>query len=687
MTTTFIHHSSFKMGLMALGAILGSSLYFCLPDEPSLKVLFGILGISFLLCVIGFYLNRFFYPLLFLLCTSFFLTLTAYKVQHLETVFLPPDKSDTRYWVTGEIEEIEKGDKRARVTIKDPVVYGLEASETPSKIRISGFVTVLDDFKVGMWISAQVKLMSIAPLAYEGGFDFRRYSYLHGLGATGYVMGEVYRTSHPKRDDKITFSYYIERLRQAIHARIMSFGYEWSALSSSLLTGVRDKIPKDVIENFRASGLAHVLAISGLHIGLVGAMVFFLLRRLLLRSEKLTLKISTKKVTAVVALMVSLFYMLLAGATLPTIRATVMLAFVFIAILVGRFRLSLRSLFLTAFLILLLWPEDVISPSFQMSFAATFVLILYARKEEDKLSDNFKWMQGMNYLKGVWITSLMASVATIPIAAWHFSSFSISGVVANLLAIPLMAFWILPAGLLSLLLMPFGLEKLSLWVMAKGVDVLSKWAEFIAVHVWGSFSFVDASIWWVISGACIWGGYYLLHRKWKHSFMVVTVASFLSFGLLSFKTAPDIYALNSGHIVLARVQDASSLHTNPYMLLRGGGEYNEKRLIRYFAEDKGLTVLPKESGQNIDCDTLGCVYHLKNEVVLAMNTGQVPYEEDCMQADLVFMDSFEKESVALENCQVAHVPLSAEFYFDKSSNVKINYFMPKVRAWMLDAHI
>ena len=220
----------------------------------------------------------------------------------------------------------------------------------------------------------------------------------------------------------------------------------------------------------RDSGLAHLLAISGLHIGLVAGLIFFLVRLALACVEPIALRYPIKKIAAGVAVTGAFGYLVISGATLPTQRAFVMVSIVMAAVMLDRTAISLRLVALAAGIILILSPEALLSASFQMSFAAVIALVAvyeYAaprtaawRERGGILSSRIAM-----FVAATILTTVVASLATAPFAIYHFNRVALFGLLANMLAVPMMAMWIMPTGLLSMLLMPLGLE----WVGA-GAD-------------------------------------------------------------------------------------------------------------------------------------------------------------------------------------------------------------------------
>ena len=165
-------------------------------------------------------------------------------------------------------------------------------------------------------------------------------------------------------------------MREAIDQRIRAvLPGDKGAIASALITGKRDAISTPVNDAMYISGIGHVLSISGYHMAVVAGMIFFALRALFALMPAFANRYPIKKWAALAALGAAAFYLLLSGAEVATQRSFIMIAIVLIGVMVDRPTLTLRTLTVAAFGVLLLAPEAVVHPSFQMSFAATLALV------------------------------------------------------------------------------------------------------------------------------------------------------------------------------------------------------------------------------------------------------------------------------------------------------------------------
>ncbi len=249
------------------------------------------------------------------------------------------------------------------------------------------------------------------------------------------------------------------------------------AVAATLLTGISTAIPPAIRTDFATAGLAHILAVAGLHIGIVMSTVFAATRVTLVRWEWAALRLPVKEIAGVAALAVGGFYMAVTGMHLPIIRSFLMAGLVTLGLLLGRRAISMRGLGAAAAVLMLVEPEAVADVSFQMSFAAVMVLVAgYEVLRTFNLASFAHQQAGLAWLRRdlvlVATTSLLAGAATAPFVAYHFGQVQIYSVPANMLAVPVATFWVLPLGLASLLLMPLGLGFLALVPMGWGCALM-----------------------------------------------------------------------------------------------------------------------------------------------------------------------------------------------------------------------
>jgi competence protein ComEC len=248
------------------------------------------------------------------------------------------------------------------------------------------------------------------------------------------------------------------------------------SVAVTLLTGFQRQMPVQEHQDFIAAGLAHLLAVAGLHVGIVMGLFFTASRYLLTRFERTALHLPNKAIASIIAWLAGGAYALLTGAHLPILRSLAMASLVTLAVLTGRRAISLRGLALAAMVLMLVTPEAVIGVSFQMSFSAVLALIAgYAAVNTwafRRLERNPMGKRLAGHFAALSYTSLLAGAASMPFAAFQFQQVQPYWILANLLAVPLTALWVLPCGLVALALMPFSLAPLALIPMGWGIGII-----------------------------------------------------------------------------------------------------------------------------------------------------------------------------------------------------------------------
>ena len=326
-------------------------------------------------------------------------------------------------------------------------------------------------------IEMRAQLFSPPPPAYPGGRDLQRDAYYGGQAGSGRALEPVRIVAHGTPDG---LAARWQGLRAGIaRDAVARMGPRLGGIGATLLTGLGGAITQADRDAFRDSGLAHLLAVAGLHIAAVMGFVYFVARLLLASIEPLALRVSVPKLAMLAALLAGFGYLCLTGAHLPIQRSFAMACVVVLALLVGRRALSLRALALAAAVILLLSPASLFSVGFQMSFAAVLALIVghaALRERMRALADR----PALAHLARLALTSLLAGAAALPFTMAHFGQVQLWFVLANLVAVPLTALLIMPAGLVGLLLMPVGLEQIGFYPMGLGIRAVLEIARVCA---------------------------------------------------------------------------------------------------------------------------------------------------------------------------------------------------------------
>mgnify|MGYP002780863754 CR=1 FL=1 len=315
---------------------------------------------------------------------------------------------------------------------------------------------------VGAVVRLRARLAPPMPMALPGTHDFARDAWFMGLGATGKMLGEITILSPAQETG-------LDRLRRNLDAHIRSRlpGSE-GGIATALVTGDQGSVSEADAEAMRRSGLAHLLSVSGLHIAAAVGFFYFLVLRLFALVPALALRWNLVAIGFGAGALAGVGYTLLTGMQVPTVRSCIAALLVLAGTLLGREALSIRLIATGALLVLLIRPEALAGASFQLSFAAVTALVtLYsfpAYKRWFERRDEGLARAGLRSVGAMIATGLAVEVALMPFALYHFHRSGLYGVAANLLAIPLTTFVIMPLEAASLLLDTLGLGA-PLWAL------------------------------------------------------------------------------------------------------------------------------------------------------------------------------------------------------------------------------
>ena len=493
---------------------------------------------------------------------------------------------------------------RVRVILDRLSIERVDGWRTPDRIRVTlGRGDVAPE--TGSRILVLASLRPPAAPVMPGAYDFRMRAYFERLGATGFAFGRHAVVAPAVRGQ---VSLLLERVRQSVVRVVLStLDGDPAAVATALLTGERGSLRPAVYDDLRDSGLAHLLAISGLHVGLVAGLVFAGIRAGLALSERAALTWPLKKIAAIAALAAAFFYMLIVGATVPTQRAFLMTGLVLFAVLVDREAFSMRLVAIAATIVMVISPFSVLGPSFQMSFAAVIALIAAYEsvgRERFGLSDDRGWRYRLLlYFGGVLFTSLIASAATGPFALFHFQRIAGYGLIANLVAVPLTALWIMPLGVIAYVLMPFGLAAIGLVPMGWGIDLLL-WIAAEAASwpgaAWSVAAPNGTSLGLTVLGGlwlCLWAG------RWRGAGLAPILVGLI---LMATPSRPDILFDGQSDTIAVRIDDRL------YVSGDGLSNYTRDVWLRRLAIAPQAVAAWREAEttfadrSRLACDAIGC---------------------------------------------------------------------------------
>ena len=548
----------------------GAILWFSLDATPSLAVL----TVAFLLVAALALFVRYKAGVLAAVCGPFAflllgMLLADVETQRATTVVLDTPVTTT---ITGTVARREV-DARGYWRY----VVDLTATAEPTLSRPPQRISVLSRGRgapvaIGATLRGKVRLSPPSGPALPGLNDFAFTSYFRGIGATGFFYKPPQTLLSPAGDakpDKGWLAWADMRLyglRSAIAERIRAtIGGDAGAFAASIITDERQAISAQTMEALRLSGLAHIVAISGLNMALASGIFFVGMRLAFSLFPAFAQRWPVKKIAAFAALLMTLAYYLISGFAVSAERAWLMMSVMLIAVLFDQPSLSLRNVAISALVILALSPSEIMGPSFQMSFAATIALVsAYAfwsrwRIDRERLFIGRKpaWLKVAEtvgaVIGGVITTSLIGGLSTAIYSAEHFHRVTTYGLFANLAAMPLMSLIVMPFALLAMLLMPFGLDAPFLKIMGYGMALVIEVANEVAS--WGGSAATGRPHGWFIGLGS--AGFLLLTLLRSRLALLGIPFLLFAFGLSAvnaYRDLPDLLIHEDGELV-AMVQN------------------------------------------------------------------------------------------------------------------------------------
>ena len=492
-----------------------------------------------------------------------------------------------------------------------------------------------ESFQPGAVIRLRARLMPPTGPALPGGYDFARRAWFQGIGASGSALGDVtlYKLSPyvPLFGDS--------RARLTKHI-IDNMPTGTGGIGAALITGDQGHIAEIDAQAMRDSGLAHLLSISGLHVTAVVGFIFLLVSRSLALFPWFALRVRVPLIAASAAALGALAYTLLAGAEVPTIRSCIAALLVLAALALGRDALTLRLVAFGALVVLLFWPEAMAGPSFQLSFAAVATIVILHDlpwiKQLTERRDEAGWSRLARAVASLILTGLAIELVLAPIALFHFHKTGLYGALANVVAIPLTTFVIMPLEAIALLFDIVGFGAPFWWVAGQAVSLILAIAHKVS-SLPGAVSMLPSMPVWafaaIISGTLIGG---LLHTRVR----MLGVLPFAA-GIIAMIAAPrpDLLITGDGkHLAVVS-------STGEIALLRSGaGDYVRDMLL----ENAGTNKEPQaiENWPGVECSPDSCIFDIKTgdqkwRVLATRTRYQIPSMEmaaACKRVDIVVSD-------------------------------------------------
>ena len=503
-----------------------------------------------------------------------------------------------------------------------PVVrVTVDAANAPAGLAVADVITL------------RARLVGPPTATVPGGYDFSRAAWFMGLGATGKALGPVVRVN----GDSLHAPGFRDRLSAHIKSQV-----EGSAggIAAAFATGDRGGIAKEDEDAMRASGLTHLLSISGLHVTAVVAAAMFLTLRLLALSSRLALRLPLTVVAAGAGAIAGIGYTLLTGAEIPTIRSCVAAVLIVIGSTMGRQAFTLRLVSGGALVVLLAWPDALVGPSFQLSFAAITAVIalhewapmqhLVAKRDEGRLRRIGREMLSLL------LTGLAVEIALAPIALYHFHRQGLYGALANIVAIPLTTFVTMPLEALAILFDAVGIGAPFWWATSLSLDLLLAIARHVAA--WPGALATLASVPLAAFAAMIGGGLWLL--LWRGSFRRWGFAPFAIGTFWAFVTpSPDLLVTSDGMHLAVRGDEGQLATLRPR-----AGDYVRAALAERAGDLGDLADLDALAGADCSDDVCRVTLHRDGRAwhILATRSRYMlpidSFAAECAAADIVISD-------------------------------------------------
>jgi competence protein ComEC len=580
----------------------GAGLYFALLREPQTWVALAILPVVAVLFLLGARWSRTRTLTAILVLAACGMGGFALAKLRTESVRAPVAGASTRpQWLQGWVVDVASpGQGGQRLFVAPYRIGDWPAGATPIRVRVTlrgGYIPA-----PGEAIQMLAVINTPPQPASPGAYDFARDAFFESVGGVGFSLSPPQTWAAPYPPPwRLRLTMQINATRWALTRRIVdTLGQRTGGLAAAMTTGHDAFIPKSEVDDLRTAGLAHIISISGLHMAIVGGFVFALVRFGVAAWPWLALRVPGKKVAAALALAAVAAYLVLSGWPPPAERSAITAGVAFGAILVDRQAISLRSLAIAAIVVILLQPEAVTQPGFQMSFAATAALVALAEVWPRPVREiNTPWPIKAFQGAGAWLAagaaaSFVAGLATAPIAMQDFNRVSTWGLVSNLLSEPISGFLMMPGLALGALLTPFGLGDWPLQVAGFAIDLLNRIAHAAANAPYALIMVASGPDWTLpaafvgILWLCLWKG----PLRWAGLPLALAVQ------LAPKPPQPDVWASADGSAVAVR-SGHDAILMRPDVKLFGA---------ELWARRRGLTPLETEAARDaaFDCDHWSC---------------------------------------------------------------------------------
>ena len=605
--------------------VIGIILYFHLKSEPDYRLALAVTAVIWLLVLPLVWASGRQILILCVVALAFAssgFTIASLRSHWLTAPLVTEKRGPVR--LSGRVITLEQREYGTRVTM-DRLWYDNRPDPAmPDRLRLSARKNMMEGVKIGDWIRVLAVVTPITAPYYPGGFDYQRYLYFlgltQGIGGTGFILKPP-RPMHAPKSYQSDILIKIQLLRANIRDRVFqNLEGDRAAMVTALIAGDQSSISGETMQAMRDSGLAHILSISGLHIGMMGLITLFLLRATMALIPPLVLNYNIKIWALAVAVIPVTFYSILAGLDqVPVLRSLVMSLMVLVGLILGRRNFSLRVVGIAALICMLAFPDQLLGASLQMSFAAVIGLMAIGQTSLARRFMAKARQAGLGHrlifgIAAALLTSVVATLATSPSSAYSFNRVAIYGFVSNLLVIPATDFIMIPCVALTLLLMPFGLEGAVLKLFGASIDYMiwvAKWTANLPGAVLSVPPINDGAFLAMMFGGlfiCLWVG------RWRWLGGIAILGGVIA-ALLS--SPPDLVIEQNGKLIALRHPEYGTVFSRPKV-----SHNMVTSLTSVFFRERGpdlpdLSDLAQNTG--VTCDNSGCVIDLFPSQIIWIN--------------------------------------------------------------------
>lgn len=587
----------------------GILIYFSLPIEP--PVFIGLLFI-FITGILFFFARKeliTYYTIGYIFFTCFGFAVASVKTYFIQSPVLSETLFD--YPISATVKEVRIFMNAQQLILTDIQIDGIKPTDTPKYMRLN-VPDVELIFKSGDKIKTVAYIFPPHEPTTINGYQYARADYFRQIGASARPTEPVYlieRTTSPS---------VIENIRLFITERVrLLLPEETAGVVIPLIIGEQGTVSRDIYEIYRKTGITHVLSVSGFHLTLLAGFVFFVIRGFLSLFPFIILRINTKKIAAFISILFTFFYLLISGLAVPAIRSFIMIFIVLFGILLNRKTISLRSVALAAFFILLIYPDSLIGASFQLSFMAVLSLITLYFVLMNYVKSHYFDTPGIMRSIGLFIVGLLgvnilANLTTAPYTIYHFNQFSTYGMLGNLLTSGLFSVCIMPLLLIAVLMMPLGWDAPFIRIVGSCLDLIADICRWIAELPYASLTIKampDTSLIFISFGFLMM---FLMRTRLRWIGLTICAVSLIGY---AFVKTPDILVSSGGRVFAVKEPNGQLILSN---------------LDNRFITDTWL----RRNGQNPD---MYDETHLFTDTSVRIKGHKVAFSSlDCVNAEITF---------------------------------------------------